>query len=284
MTFITFPTQKAAVGFLPSSVYNKATEELEITKKIKDINDYPYTPKEWMVKYLKIDPAYVDQMFDFFKKTLVTFYMEKSEKPETKYREYVKLCVTDKLRISEHGLSYNLENPNEVDDYNNYSSKNMSGFLRYMILHYEEDRMVDIISKKYNLENNAINTVLQLKNYKKEITRKSFFELLENYIDDNENTNSSNDVGQYRAFNIVETIFSYNYHKKCNFLCVGERDSAYFMCKCSTNLDNPALNYIQHKFDNGNFAVNIINGNIKIATNLNGVDLLLIQNGSWILP
>ena len=282
MTFITFPST-AAVGFLPSNIYYK-DNGINIAKT-KDINDYPYTAKEWMIKYLKINPEYIERMFDFFKRTLITFHMEKSERPESKYREYVKLCVTDRLRISETGMSYNLDDPNETDDYNSSYSKNMSGFLRYMILHYEEDRIIDIISKKYNIENNTINDILKLKNYKKQISRKSFFELLENDEENADNNiSSSEDIGHFRTFNTVETMFVYNYHKKCNFLCVGEHNSAHFIVKCNTNLDNPALNYLQKKFDNEKFAVNIVSGHMKVATNLNGFDLLLLHNGSWILP
>lgn len=276
---MTFPIQ-ATVGFLPSIKYLNGIS----IAKTKDINDYPYTPKEWMVKYLKIDPEYIERMFDFFKTKLITFHMEKSERPESKYREYLKLCITDRLRISDSGMSYNLDNPNETDDYNSSYSKNMSGFLRYIILHYEEDRIVDAISKKYNIENNAINDILKLKNYKKQISSKSFFELLENDEEVDANISSSDEIGYFRTFNKIETVFVYNYHKKCNFLCVGEHNSAHFIVKCDTNLDNPVLNYIQKKFDNENFAVNIVSGHMKVATNLNGFDLLLLPNGSWILP
>jgi hypothetical protein len=231
-------------------------------------------------------------MFEYLKKSIISFFIENPTTETTRYREYIKLCVSDKILLNEEAeyidLSETLDAPLNKDDFSSifdsmYSKKNLSGFLRFLILHYEEDKLIETISKKYNIENRAIQNLLKSKTCKKEDTAKSFFELLES-------TNircpdgQDDDITTYKTFNVVKSVFSYNYKKKTHILCIGEHDSAYFMAKCSTNMDNPALKYIQNYFENGNFVINIISSNHKIVTNLNGFDMLVLDNGSWYLP
>lgn len=254
-------------------------------KKTKDIKDYPYTPKEWIGKFLNIENSYIDEMFDYFRKQLVSFFIEKSEFTTTHYREYLKLCVSDKIFLNDNAEyidisdSTTLENPDSFY-WDISKTKSLSGFLRFLILHYEEDKLVDNISKQYNIENNAINRLLKSKNCIKEVNTKSFFELMDEKFPKNE----YDEYEEYKTFNVVKTIFSYNYRKKAYILAVGEHKSAYFVFKCSTTMDNPALKYIQNYFENGNFVINIISSNHKIVTNLNGFDMLVLDNGSWYLP
>ena len=259
-------------------------------KIIKDKKDYPYTPKEWMVKFLKLDETYIDQMFDYLRKSIISFYLENPTTETTRYREYIKLCVSDKIFLNEVGEYIDISENIETKDENNfsdifsdmYAKKNLSGFLRFLILHYEEDKLIESISKKYNIENEAIKNLLKSKNCKKEDTAKSFFELLApNNINHNDNVD---DTTAYKQFNVVKSVFSYNYKKKTHIICICEHDSAYFMAKCLTNMDNPALKYIQNYFENGNFAINIISSNNKTVTNLSGFDMLVLDNGSWYLP
>lgn len=254
-------------------------------KKTKDIKDYPYTPKEWIGKFLNIDNSYIDEMFDYFRKQLVSFFIEKSEFTTTHYREYLKLCVSDKIFLNDNAEyidisdSTTLENPDSFY-WDISKTKSLSGFLRFLILHYEEDKLIDNVSKKYNIENKSINKLLKLKNYPKEVTTKSFFELMDQKL----HTKEYDEYEEYKTFNVVETIFSYNYRKKAYLLAVGEHKSAHFVFKCSTNMDNPALKYIQNYFENGSFVINIISSNHKTVTNLNGFDMLVLDNGSWYLP
>lgn len=260
-------------------------------KIIKDKKDYPYTPKEWMVKFLKLDESYIDQMFEYLKKSIISFFIENPTTETTRYREYIKLCVSDKILLNEEAeyidLSETLDAPPNIDHFGGisepmYSKKNLSGFLRFLILHYEEDKLVETISKKYNIENKAIQNLLKCKTCKKEDTAKSFFELLE--PSSILQSDTEDELNTYKIFNVVKSVFSYNYNKKTHILCVGEHESAYFMAKCSTNMDNPALKYIQNYFESGNFVINIISGNHKIVKNLNGFDMLVLDNGSWYLP
>ena len=255
-------------------------------KKTKDIKNYPYTPKEWINKFLNIDNSYIDEMFDYFRKQLVSFFIEKSELKTTQYREYLKLCVSDKIFLNDNAEYIDISDSKtlEVEDSSLYwdisKTKSLSGFLRFLILHYEEDKLIDNISKQYNIENNAINRLMKSKNCIKEVNTKSFFELMDEKFPKNE----YDEYEEYKTFNVVKTIFSYNYRKKAYILAVGEHKSAHFVFKCNTNMDNPALKYIQNYFENGNFTINIISSNHKIVTNLNGFDMLVLDNGSWYLP
>ena len=254
-------------------------------KKTKDIKNYPYTPKEWINKFLNIDNSYIDEMFDYFRKQLVSFFIEKSELKTTQYREYLKLCVSDKIFLNDNAEYIDISDSKTLEAEDSFywdisKTKSLSGFLRFLILHYEEDKLIDSISKQYNIENNAISKMLKSKNCIKEVNTKSFFELMDEKFPKNE----YDEYEEYKTFNVVKTIFSYNYRKKAYILAVGEHKSAYFVFKCSTTMDNPALKYIQNYFENGNFVINIISSNHKIVTNLNGFDMLVLDNGSWYLP
>lgn len=264
-----------------------------------------YLPSEWLVKFANIDSEYVNDMFAYYQQAFITYHMS-SDLELTPYRSTLKDIVTNNIKINEigviipdvnddavpesvnsnitptHGLwpSGSILNPLPLNVFSTIAYRRpIDGMLNFMVLQYEEDKLLDYMVEKYNIQNTA-KLVETMKACGKSDLQISFFSELNSSQADNQ---LIGEVTAQSTFVFEKCMFNYNYKQHSIFIGLGKYADEYFIVKCKTPMSNPALPYIHEKFKHGNFLINTRHKGV-ILHNLAQIETLSFSDGGWTIP
>jgi len=269
---------------LPSAaVKNVVIKEHDFVIKEHDIDTY--TAKQWLIKFQHLEPDYVEEMFAYLSSGMQTHIMQADF--ISPFRRKLVGCITDKLRFTSEGECINIDILSTPEEKNNVYSNlgaaahrvDMAGFLIFLILMYEEDKIVDTAYDEYKISDTNAYEITALKSCAKDESTYSFFALLDpkKYT-----TNIDKIVENPCSFRVVKLLFTYSYKRKVTYLCIGEHNKKHFLFKCFTETTNPAIGYVNQMFNNSNIMLDIhdVSG-IRVKKNTNGSSVLSIPAHCW---
>lgn len=246
-----------------------------------NIEKYKYNTETYMKEVMKIDEEYVDNMFDFYKKSITEYTMSVDQQFITPYRKKLISLAKNEIKINKDGTLWDEDNNTTGANTSIFSAKanynlydNATGMFIYMCLQYEEDSLVDEYELKYNF-NNFPKHKLNDELYKViPQQRKTFSEK----FDSKKNDQPTEPV----TLKIVENVMDYVLNKSLQHLVLCEWKDHKAMVKLSIDITNPAIDVIDNIIKNKTKDISIIYPTgISYFNTLRGSEIIKIKINSW---
>lgn len=231
-----------------------------------------YDFKKYLISIEKYPIEYVDKIVDYYKNAYMDFLMSGQEL--TNYRQTLIDLINGNILVDENGLVIKDDDDEDVGIFGNIPS-GITGLLKYAIVQYEHDSIVDTYSEKYKTNEFPFNEFISGdKSTKPDSFKKHhIFDI---------GLPETKPYSDRTNITVKELIYKYGYKSEKLYTCLCYWNDNPVIVEFRTSIKNPCLTLLDKMFDDGNINI-LIMSTFKQTASISGTKMLNVYEGGWAL-
>jgi len=241
--------------------------------QLKKSPEESYDFKKYLISIEKYPIEYVDKVIDYYKHAFMDFLMSGQEL--TNYRQALVDLINGTTLVDENGLVITDKDEDEdVSVFGNIKS-GIAGLIKYAVVQYEHDSIVDTYSEKYKTNEFPY---YEFSSGDKSTKPDSFNK---HHIFDT-NLSEIKQHSDRTNVKVKKLIYKYGYKENKLYTCLCYWNDNPVIVKFITSIKNPCLTLLDQMFDNDNINIRIMSTFVE-TTSISGAKILKVYEGGWAL-